>query len=148
MDDRIFKTGLPVKRDLENFDEFRNSEFAIFANAVSDMARAIIRHRGTSAFSSDTIAACSWFAGIQAFDADYPMDLIAPIWDERMGDLAAALRDDEDAFSGFLATAEWPLPASPLTVMTAKLNRFLDRDVLYGLTEPAPTHSASTTPGA
>ncbi|MCZ7861749.1 hypothetical protein O9X98_10195 [Agrobacterium salinitolerans] len=147
MDDVIFKTGIPVKRDLGNLDNLRNAEFVIYANAVSDMTRAVISHRGTSAFSSETIAACSWFARIERLDTDYPMDLIVPTWDGRMTDLVAALRDDDDAFSEFLARAEWPLLASPLTVMTAKLNRLLDRDVLYGMTDAAPAHKASATPG-
>lgn len=146
LDDRTSKTGLPLTRDLGNLDSLRDSEFAIYVNAVSDMARVIIRHRGTSAFSSDTIAACSWFAGIERLDPDYPMDLIAPTWDGRLGDIVAALRDDDDAFSQFLAKAEWPLLASPLTVMTAKLNRLLDRDMLSGLVDPAPTHSAPAAP--
>lgn len=147
LDDRIFKTGLPVTRDLGSLDSLRDSEFAIYANAVSDMARAVINHRGPTAFSSDAIATCSWFAGIEPLDSDYPMDLIAPTWDGRMSDLVAALRDDAEAFSEFLAAAGWPLPASPLTVMTAKLNTLLDRDVLFGLADPAPNNSTSATPG-
>ncbi|MCV9963669.1 hypothetical protein OIU34_17350 [Pararhizobium sp. BT-229] len=146
LDDRLIKTGLPVQRDLGNFDSYRDSEFALYANAVSEMARAVIRHRGKTAFSPESVAACSWFAGIEPLAPDYPMDLIAPTWEGHLSDLCDALRSDEAAFSEFLSISDWPLQASPLTVMTAKFNKLAGRDMLHGLSDVSPKPSA-TTPG-
>jgi hypothetical protein len=147
LDDRVFKAGIPITRDQGNLDHLREAEFAIYANAVSDMASAVVSHRGTTAFSPDSIAACSWFAQLVRLTPDDSMDDIVPMWDERVGELVSALRDDDTAFSEFVGAVEWPLLASPLTVMTAKLNKLLDRDALFGLSEPAPKHSTSATPG-
>ncbi|MCS4089730.1 hypothetical protein [Rhizobium sp. BK176] len=119
--------------DTAKLDAVRDAEFAIYANAVCDMARAVMDYPGATEFSTDTRIACSWFASIEPLDSDYPMDMIAKAWDDHLVDLRATLRDDDDAFSEFLKASEWPLKASPITVMAAKLNKLLDRDMLYGL---------------
>lgn len=143
LDDKISKAGLPLKRDLANFNSYRDSEFALYANAVSDMARSVMRHRGKAAFSSETVAACSWFARMESLAPDYPMDFIVSAWEEHLADLCDALRDDDAAFAEFLAGSGWPLRASPLSVITAKFNKLAGRDMLHGLSDVTPKPSAN-----
>jgi hypothetical protein len=135
-----------VFKDIGKLDDLRNAEFAIYANAVCNMARAVMDHRGETAFSSNTRVICSWFAGMEPLDNDYPMDTIAEAFDNHLVDLCAALREDEDAFSEFLKNAGWPLKASPITVMVAKLNKLLDRDMLHDL-DAGKARPAAVAPG-
>jgi hypothetical protein len=129
--------------DAGKLDSVRTPEFAIYANAVCDMARAVMDHRGETEFSTGTRVTCSWFSSIEPLASDHPMDMTSA-WGDHLGDLCATLREDDEAFSEFLKTAGWPLKASPLTVMVAKLNRLLDRDMLHGLDASAPKSTAKT----
>ncbi|MBY3151069.1 hypothetical protein HFO56_01420 [Rhizobium laguerreae] len=140
-DDQVIGSdGMFVRRDIADLDRHRDAEFAIYANAVCEMARAVMDHRGEKTFSAETLVTCSWFADIEPLESDYRMDMVAEAWDDHLGDLCVMLRQDGAAFAEFLSSAGWPLKASPLTVMGAKLNRLLDREMLHGLVAVAPKH--------
>jgi hypothetical protein len=142
MDDKISKSGSLLTRDLADFSNYRDSEFSLYAQAVSDMAKTILQHRGAAKFSSETLTACSYFAGIKPHAPDLQEDVVFATWESPLYDLCNALSEDYEAFNEFLINSKWPLKASPISVITAKFNKLSGRDMLYGLAETT-SHSSS-----
>jgi hypothetical protein len=131
-DDQVMgKNGNAAISDLGIFESARPAEFAIFANAVSNMAEAIIESR--AGFGKETLDICAWFSYDEARGRRYLDDMTSGDWDENLAHLTAALAEDQVGFTAFLTTEGWPLKASPLAVINAKFNKLLDRDMLYGL---------------
>lgn len=145
-DDRVnYHNPVPPRRDLVDFAEVRNAEFAALGNAVSGMTRDLLEyHSGRKIdLSDETREICSLFTRFGNWEDNDATGDIAPTWDEALSDLASALRNDRDAFSAFLKDKDWPLDVSPLTIMLVRFNRCMERDLMHGLADvPQPPASA------